>query len=75
MPQQRLKWKTDLEKGVITANFDRRGWVRAAENDSERMAMSDKPYIEVRKKLKELVTNGVLKEAISEDGTIKYYLP
>lgn len=35
MPQQRLKWKTDLEKGVITANFDRRGWVRAAENDPE----------------------------------------
>ena len=38
-------------------------------------AMSDQPYTEVRKKLKELVTNGVLKEAISEEGTTKYYLP
>ena len=24
----RLKWKTDLEKGVVTINFDRRGWQR-----------------------------------------------
>lgn len=31
----RLKWKTDLEKGVVTLNFDRRGWQRAAENDPE----------------------------------------
>ena len=38
-------------------------------------AMSDLPYSEVRKELKTLVTNGILKEAISEDGTIKYYLP
>ena len=38
-------------------------------------AMSDQPYTEVRKKLKELVTNGVLKEVISEEGTTKYYLP
>ena len=38
-------------------------------------AMSDQPYTEVRKKLKELVTNGVLKEAISGDGTTLYYLP
>ena len=37
-------------------------------------AMSDQPYTEVRKKLKELVTNGVLKEAISGDGTTLYYL-
>ena len=38
-------------------------------------AKSDLPYTEVRKKLKELVTNGVLKEAITEEGTAKYYLP
>ena len=38
-------------------------------------AMSDLPYSEVRKELKILVTNGILKEAISEDGTTKYYLP
>lgn len=31
----RLKWKTDLEKGVVTLNFDRRGWQRAADNDPE----------------------------------------
>lgn len=38
-------------------------------------AMSDQPYTEVRKKLKELVANGVLKETISGDGTTLYYLP
>ena len=38
-------------------------------------AMSDLPYSEIRKELRTLVTNGILKEAISEDGTIKYYLP
>ncbi|KAJ1442916.1 tubulin tyrosine ligase-like family, member 1, partial [Ochromonadaceae sp. CCMP2298] len=31
----RLKWKTDLEKGVVTQNFERRGWLRAADNDPE----------------------------------------
>jgi tubulin polyglutamylase TTLL1 len=32
----RLKWKTDLEKGVVTLNFDRRGWQRVTpENESE----------------------------------------
>jgi tubulin polyglutamylase TTLL1 len=31
----RLKWKTDLEKGVVTLNFDRRGWIRAAETDPD----------------------------------------
>eukprot|EP00605_Chrysophyceae_sp_TOSAG23-4_P002205 GSChrysophyteH1.ASY1.ANO1.2435.1 assembled CDS len=35
MPPYRLKWKTDLEKGVVTHNFDRRGWQRAADNDPE----------------------------------------
>ena len=38
-------------------------------------AMSDLPYSEVRKELKILVTNGILKESVSEDGTTKYYLP
>ena len=38
-------------------------------------AMSDLPYSEVRKELKILVTNGILKEDVSEDGTTKYYLP
>ena len=38
-------------------------------------AMSDLPYSEIRKELKILVTHGILKEAISEDGTTKYYLP
>ena len=31
----RLKWKTDLEKGVVTINFDRRGWQRAGEADTD----------------------------------------
>ena len=38
-------------------------------------AMSDLPYSEIRKELKKLVTNGILEEIISEDGTTKYYLP
>ena len=38
-------------------------------------AMSDLPYSEVRKDLKIPVTNGILKEDVSEDGTTKYYLP
>jgi tubulin polyglutamylase TTLL1 len=35
MPPYRLKWKTDLEKGVVTHQFERRGWVRTTENDSD----------------------------------------
>ena len=35
MPPYRLKWKTDLEKGVVTSNFDRRGWQRTTDNDPE----------------------------------------
>jgi len=31
----KLKWKTDLEKGVVTMNFERRGWQRSADNDPE----------------------------------------
>jgi tubulin polyglutamylase TTLL1 len=32
----KLKWKTDLEKGVVTINFDRRGWQRCGTaGDSE----------------------------------------
>ena len=31
----RLKWKTDLEKGVVTLNFDRRGWVRTNDGDND----------------------------------------
>lgn len=31
----RLKWKTDLEKGVVTVNFDRRGWQRVGESDTD----------------------------------------
>lgn len=31
----RLKWKTDIEKGVIVNNFDRRGWIRCSEGDPE----------------------------------------
>lgn len=33
MPSSRLKWKTDLEKGVVTLNFERRGWQRCGEAD------------------------------------------
>jgi tubulin polyglutamylase TTLL1 len=29
----RLKWKTDLEKSVVTLNFDRRGWQRVSDGD------------------------------------------
>lgn len=25
----RLKWKTDIEKTVVTLNFERRGWQRS----------------------------------------------
>ena len=35
MPIQRLKWKTDLEKGVVTLNYDRRGWTRTGDNDPD----------------------------------------
>eukprot|EP01041_Mallomonas_annulata_P012587 gene12587-26504_t len=35
MPPTRLKWKTDLEKGVVISSFERRGWVRSAESDPE----------------------------------------
>lgn len=31
----RLKWKTDMEKGVVTLNFDRRGWVRISDADPD----------------------------------------
>jgi len=31
----KLKWKTDLEKGVVTLNFERRGWQRTTENDPD----------------------------------------
>ncbi len=31
----RLKWKTDLEKCVVTLNYDRRGWERIKEGDSD----------------------------------------
>jgi tubulin polyglutamylase TTLL1 len=31
----RLKWKTDLEKIVVTANFDRRGWQRCGDGDGD----------------------------------------
>lgn len=31
----RIKWKTDLEKYVITVNYERRGWQRAADNDPD----------------------------------------
>jgi hypothetical protein len=31
----KYKWKTDLEKYVITVNYERRGWVRAADNDPD----------------------------------------
>ena len=37
--------------------------------------MADLPYSEVKKKLKILVMNGVLKEATNKDGTLEYYLP
>mmetsp|Transcript_1055 Transcript_1055/g.1065 ORF Transcript_1055/g.1065 Transcript_1055/m.1065 type:complete len:433 (+) Transcript_1055:87-1385(+) len=31
----RVKWKTDLEKGVVTTNFDRRGWQRCDDKDTD----------------------------------------
>jgi tubulin polyglutamylase TTLL1 len=34
--KMRIKWKTDLEKYVITVNFERRGWQRVnSENDQD----------------------------------------
>ena len=38
-------------------------------------AMSDLPFSEVKKELKNLVNNNILKKSISDDGTTKYYLP
>ena len=35
MPPYCLKWKTDLEKGVVTHQFERRGWTRTTENDPD----------------------------------------
>ena len=31
----KLKWKTDLEKYVITINYERRGWVRVPDSDPD----------------------------------------
>ncbi len=31
----KYRWKTDLEKGVVTTNFERRGWQRVGENDTD----------------------------------------
>jgi tubulin polyglutamylase TTLL1 len=31
----KLKWKTDMEKGVVTHNFDRRGWTKCVDGDSD----------------------------------------
>lgn len=30
----RLKWKTDVEKDVVVANFERRGWMRQQQETS-----------------------------------------
>jgi tubulin polyglutamylase TTLL1 len=30
----KLKWKTDLEKSVVTSNFERRGWQRSMDDDN-----------------------------------------
>ena len=38
-------------------------------------AMSDLPFSEVKKELKNLVNNNILKESVSDDGTTRYYLP
>ena len=35
MGPYKLKWKSDMEKGVVCHNFDRRGWVRCAEGDND----------------------------------------
>eukprot|EP00602_Paraphysomonas_sp_CaronLab_P000522 CAMPEP_0185019658 /NCGR_PEP_ID=MMETSP1103-20130426/2264_1 /TAXON_ID=36769 /ORGANISM="Paraphysomonas bandaiensis, Strain Caron Lab Isolate" /LENGTH=436 /DNA_ID=CAMNT_0027550087 /DNA_START=74 /DNA_END=1381 /DNA_ORIENTATION=+ len=35
MPPIRIKWKTDLEKGVVTTNFERRGWQRCNDGDND----------------------------------------
>lgn len=29
-----LKWKTDIEKSVVTINFERRGWQRVVDDDN-----------------------------------------
>ena len=26
---QRLKWKSDFDKSVLTLNFEKRGWIKA----------------------------------------------
>lgn len=31
----KLKWKTDLEKGVVMQNFERRGWTRQLDGETE----------------------------------------
>lgn len=35
MPVTKLKWKTDLEKGVVTLNYERRGWQRCSDTDTD----------------------------------------
>eukprot|EP00967_Tisochrysis_lutea_P061856 scaffold79332_cov30-Tisochrysis_lutea.AAC.1 len=32
-PSEKLRWKIDHEKSVLVTNFERRGWVRASEED------------------------------------------
>jgi tubulin polyglutamylase TTLL1 len=33
--QQKIKWKTDLEKSVVILNYERRGWVRVPIDDPD----------------------------------------
>jgi len=30
---QRLKWKSDFDKGVLTQNFEKRGWIKASNDE------------------------------------------
>lgn len=30
----RIKWKTDIEKSVVTLNFERRGWQKVSDEEN-----------------------------------------
>jgi tubulin polyglutamylase TTLL1 len=41
----RLRWKTDLEKVVVTSNFERRGWQRVNDEEGNRDVSALNPQV------------------------------
>jgi len=43
---QRLKWKSDFDKGVLTQNFEKRGWIKASNDGKFKMIVSQLIFAE-----------------------------